>query len=93
MGVVRRFGEHVVLKIDVQGAAAVRERLSDALFIFRHERRMGGVDAVRARIDVPEELAVAIEMRRVGARIAGRQANVVNCVQVARAIWADLNHD
>jgi guanylate kinase len=27
-------GEHVILKIDVQGAAAVRERLSDALFIF-----------------------------------------------------------
>ena len=27
-------GEHVVLKIDVQGAAAVRERLPEALFIF-----------------------------------------------------------
>jgi guanylate kinase len=27
-------GEHVILKIDVQGAAAVRERLSDAIFIF-----------------------------------------------------------
>jgi guanylate kinase len=27
-------GEHVVLKIDVQGAAAVRERLPEAIFIF-----------------------------------------------------------
>jgi guanylate kinase len=65
-------GEHVILKIDVQGAAAVRDRLPEALFIFllppsleelRHRLRERGTDdddaLARRDADAVREMAEA----------------------------------
>jgi hypothetical protein len=57
--------------------------------VVEYERELRAERQVRAGVDVAGQVRIRDQMRRIGARVAGPQADLVDGVQVVRAIRAD----